>query len=72
MLVASLNDVLATKLLSLREQELDYGPVLELSRSLREQVDWGFVRAQADDVPVRARVFHARRGAGDRRGWPAP
>jgi hypothetical protein len=35
MLVAALDDVLVTKLLSLREQELDYGPVLELSRSLR-------------------------------------
>jgi hypothetical protein len=56
MLVASLNDVLATKLLSLREQELDYGPVLELSRSLREQVDWDFVRAQADSSPF-ARAF---------------
>jgi hypothetical protein len=56
MLVASLDDVLATKLLSLREQELDYGPVLELSRSLREQVDWDFVRDQADSSPF-ARAF---------------
>jgi hypothetical protein len=56
MLVASLDDVLATKLLSLREQELDYGPVLELSRSVREQVDWDFVRAQASGSPF-ARAF---------------
>jgi hypothetical protein len=68
MLVASLDDVLATKLLSLREQELGYAPVLELSRSVREQVDWDFVRAQASRVPVRARVLHARRATGDRRG----
>ena len=56
MLVASLDDVLATKLLSLREQELDYGPVLELSRALREQVDWAFVRDQTDASPF-ARAF---------------
>jgi hypothetical protein len=56
MLVASLDDVLATKLLSLREQELDYGPVLELSRSLREQVDWRFVHDQTDSSPF-ARAF---------------
>jgi hypothetical protein len=56
MLVASLDDVLATKLLSLREQELDYAPVLELSRSVREQVDWDFVRAQTSGSPF-ARAF---------------
>jgi Aminoglycoside-2''-adenylyltransferase len=56
MLVASLDDVLATKLLSLREQELDYGPVLELSRSVREQVDWDFVRVQTSESPF-ARAF---------------
>ena len=65
-LVASLDDVLAMKLLSLREQELDYGPVLELSRSLREQVDWDFVREQAD-VSVRARVLRSWRSWGSLR-----
>ena len=44
MLVASLDDVMVTKLLSLTEQEPDFGSVLELARSLREQVDWDFVR----------------------------
>ena len=56
MLVASLDDVLVTKLLSLREQELDFGPVLELSRSLREQVDWDVVRARTNGSPF-ARAF---------------
>jgi aminoglycoside-2''-adenylyltransferase len=56
MLVASLDDVLVTKLLSLREQELDFGPVLELSRSLREQVDWDVVRAWTSGSPF-ARAF---------------
>ena len=56
MLVASLDDVLVTKLLSLREQELDFGPVLELSRSLREQVDWDVVRTRTSASPF-ARAF---------------
>jgi hypothetical protein len=48
MLVASLDDVMVTKLLSLTEQEPDFGSVLELARSLREQVDWNFVRERTD------------------------
>lgn len=40
LLVASLDDVLTTKLLALTEQDLDFGPVLELARALREQIDW--------------------------------
>jgi hypothetical protein len=42
--VASLEDVLTTKLLALNEQEPDYGPVLEIGRTLREQIDWEEVR----------------------------
>ena len=42
--VASLGDVLTTKLLALTEQEPDLSSVLELARSLREQIDWDFVR----------------------------
>ena len=42
--VASLGDVLATKLLALNEQEPDLASVLEMARSLREQIDWDFVR----------------------------
>jgi len=44
MLVASLDDVMTTKLLSLTEQEPDFGSALEFARSLREQIDWDFVR----------------------------
>ena len=54
--VASLGDVLATKLLALNEQEPDLASVLELARSLREQIDWSFVRARTDDSPF-ARAF---------------
>jgi hypothetical protein len=54
--VASLGDVLATKLLALSEQDPDMTSVLEMARSLREQIDWDFVRARTDSSPF-ARAF---------------
>ncbi|NUT56832.1 MAG: hypothetical protein HOQ03_12725 [Thermoleophilia bacterium] len=54
--VASLGDVLATKLLALNEQEPDPASVLEMARSLREQIDWDFVRARTTESPF-ARAF---------------
>jgi hypothetical protein len=38
--LASLEDVLVTKLMALDEQWLDYSSVLETARSVREQIDW--------------------------------
>jgi hypothetical protein len=54
--VASLGDVLATKLLALNEQEPDMASVLEMARSLREQIDWEFVRSTTESSPF-ARAF---------------
>ncbi len=54
--VASLADVLTTKLLALNEQEPDLSSVLELARSLREQIDWDFVRSRTAGSPF-ARAF---------------
>ena len=54
--VASLGDVLATKLLALNEQEPDLAAVLEMARSLREQIDWPFVRERTAGSPF-ARAF---------------
>jgi hypothetical protein len=54
--VASLADVLTTKLLALSEQEPDLSSVLELARSLREQIDWTFVRGRTESSPF-ARAF---------------
>jgi predicted nucleotidyltransferase len=42
--VLSPTDVLASKLLALREHNLDFAPMLEIARSLREQIDWGLLR----------------------------
>ncbi|MBD0330094.1 MAG: nucleotidyltransferase [Thermoleophilia bacterium] len=55
--VASLEDVLTTKLLALTEQEPDYGPVLEIARTLREQVDWEVVRERTAGSPFAKAFF---------------
>ena len=52
--VASIDDVLATKLLAMNEQNPDFRPVLEIARALREQIDWDAVRAEVGDVPFGA------------------
>ena len=54
--VASLGDVLTTKLLAINEQDPDPTSVLEIARSLREQIDWDFVRDQTGHSPF-ARAF---------------
>ena len=55
--VAAIEDVLVQKLLALSEQNPDYSSVLELARSLREQVDWDDVRAQTQDSPFAKGFF---------------
>lgn len=57
LLVASLNDVIATKLLSINEQEPSFTSVLELARSLREQIDWEVVRERTADSPFAKAFF---------------
>jgi Nucleotidyl transferase of unknown function (DUF2204) len=56
MKVAAVDDVLVTKLLALSEQEPDYGAVLAIARTLREQVDWDSVRDRTSASPF-ARAF---------------
>lgn len=56
LLVASTDDVLATKLLALTEQEPDYRDVLAIARAVREQVDWDTVAARTSASPF-ARAF---------------
>ena len=57
MQVASLEDVLAAKLLALGEHEADFEPVLEIARSVREQVDWRLVRSRTADSPFAKAFF---------------
>lgn len=55
--VASLEDVLAAKLLALGEHEADYGPILEMTRPIREQVDWSQVRERTAASPFAKAFF---------------
>src|SRR5262245_41272917 len=56
MWVASLDDVLVTKLLALTEQNLDYSSVIETARAVREQLDWDEVRRRCEGSPY-AKAF---------------
>ena len=57
MKVARLEDVLVQKLLALSEQTPDFGSVLELARSLREQVDWREVYERTAHAPFAKAYF---------------
>lgn len=55
--VMALEDVLATKLNALNEQQsLDYRPTLAIARALREQIDWERLREMTAASPY-ARAF---------------
>ncbi len=64
LLVASLDDVLVTKLLALTEQEPDFSSVLAMARSLREQIDWGAVRERTEGAPFAHAFFVLVEGLG--------
>src|SRR5689334_18348003 len=55
--VMALEDVLTTKLLSLDEHQLDLSWLLQISRAVREQVDWAALRARTDGSPYAAAFF---------------
>jgi hypothetical protein len=55
--VASLEDVIAAKLFALGEHEADYGPILEMARSVREQIDWSEVRDRTAGSPFAKAFF---------------
>jgi hypothetical protein len=64
LLVASIDDVLVTKLLALSEQEPDFGAALETARALREQIDWSFVRTRSSSSPFAQAFFTLVEGLG--------
>jgi hypothetical protein len=60
--VMPLEDVLVTKLHAMGEHLLDYESVLEIARTLREQIDWDDVRERTADLPyARARSSRSSR-----------
>ncbi len=57
MKVMCADDILLTKPLSLTEHHLDYESVLEVSRALREQIDFDRVRERTKESPYAAAFF---------------
>lgn len=55
--VMDLNDILMTKLLALDEHSADYGDLLMITRSLREQIDWAQLRERTAESPFAAAFF---------------
>jgi predicted nucleotidyltransferase len=52
----TLEDVLVTKLRALHEHYLDFDPLLQMTRAVRERIDWPRVRQATADSPY-ARAF---------------
>jgi predicted nucleotidyltransferase len=52
----ALEDVMITKLRALHDHYLDYDPLLQAARAVRERIDWDRVRAATEDSPY-ARAF---------------
>jgi Uncharacterised nucleotidyltransferase len=55
--VMALEDMLATKLHALDEHSLDYSPLLQIARALREQIDWPTLRARTSASPYASAFF---------------
>jgi hypothetical protein len=55
--VMALEDVLTTKLWAMNERSLDYEHVLQIARSLREQIAWDELRARTAESPYAAPFF---------------
>jgi Nucleotidyl transferase of unknown function (DUF2204) len=62
--ILSLEDVLTTKLLAMKEQEPDYGQVLRIARTLREQIPWERVRDRTEESPWARAFFTLVEGLG--------
>jgi predicted nucleotidyltransferase len=54
--VMSVTDVLASKLLALKEHEVDYEATLAIARACREQIDWEVLRRRTQSSPY-AKAF---------------
>jgi len=55
--VMTATDVLATKLLTLKEHEVDYADVLEIARNCREQIEWDILRERTERSPYAKAFF---------------
>jgi predicted nucleotidyltransferase len=57
MKVMSVTDVLASKLLAMKEHEADYESVIEIGRACREQIDWEVLHERTDGNPYAKAFF---------------
>ena len=64
MRVMALEDVFVTKLMALSEHALRFEGVLQMARSLREQVDWDRVRGATASSPFARAFFTMAEGLG--------
>lgn len=64
MRVMALEDVFVTKLMALSEHALRFEGVLQMARSLREQVEWERVRVQTASSPFARAFFTMAEGLG--------
>jgi hypothetical protein len=64
MRVMALEDVFVTKLMALSEHALRFEGVLQMARSLREQVEWERVRIQTASSPFARAFFTMAEGLG--------
>ena len=55
--VLSIEDTLVTKLAALSEHALDYSGLLQITRALREQIDWRELRRRTRGSPYAAAFF---------------
>jgi hypothetical protein len=55
--VMTVTDVLTTKLLTLKEHEVDYSDALEIARNCREQIEWDLLRERTDCSPYAKAFF---------------
>ena len=55
--VMDLNDILITKLMALDEHSVDYGDLILITRSLREQIDWARIREATASSPFAVAFF---------------
>lgn len=62
--VMDLDDILITKLMALDEHTADYGDMILISRSLREQIDWERLREETASSPFAAAFFALADGLG--------
>ncbi|HEU5252715.1 MAG TPA: nucleotidyltransferase [Solirubrobacterales bacterium] len=72
MRVMNLNDILITKLMALDEHSVDYGDLILITRSLREQIDWERVREATAASPFAAAFFTLADGLEIRPAAPRP